>query len=616
MAGRSDTVGEAQARRLAEAVRLHQEGALARAARLYQDVLKRTPGNADALHLLGLVRHQEGRHADALRLIDQAIAHNSRAAAYHNSAGVVLLALERPADAEEAFEAALVRNPHYAEAHNNLGNARQEQGRARDALACYNQAITLRPTDAAAHTNLGRALLALRRPAEACAALRQAVALKPAYAKAWLALGEGLSELGQREDAEAALRKACSLVADDAGNWAALAAHLERSGRLEDALRAAETALGLEPANIRAAVAAARCERRLGRPGDGLTRLQRLEATAPGPAARAHLLFEKAALSDRLGAYREALAYYGEANRLTLATPEARGVERDACPRLIRKLMARFSADWTAGWSKPAPPDPRAPIFLVGFPRSGTTLLDQILDAHPALSTLSEKDPLDWVRAEVTRLPGGYPDALAALPAETIAALRERYFARVEEHLGAPPAGRLVDKMPLNIIDAGLIFRLFADAKVIVALRHPCDVVLSCFMQAFVPNETMIHFTSLEGAARFYVDVMTLWRRYARVLALDVVALRYEDLVADFEGQTRRVLAFLRLPWNNAVLAYAQRAKERTIATPSYHQVVQPIYSASVGRWHHYREAFAPVLPVLRPLIEAFGYTADDDDPR
>lgn len=613
MAGPAPPPKDAPARRLAEAVRLHQAGALAAAAGLYQEILAVAPAHADALHLLGLVRHQQHHHAEALRLIDAAIAQNARQAAYHNSAGVVLLALGRPVDAENAFAAALTHAPRYAEAHNNLGNALQEQGRAFDALARYERALALKPDDAATHANRGRALMALRRPAEACTALRHAVALKPGYARAWRALGEALGELGARDEADAALREACRLAADDGENWAALAAHLERAGRLDDALAAADAALARDPANIRAGVAAARCLRRLARPEDALARLEPLDAAAQAPAARAHLLFEKAALCDRLGRYAEALAAYTEANRLTLAVPAARAIDREACPRLIRRLHARFTADWTAGWSKPAPPDPRAPVFLIGFPRSGTTLLDQILDAHPALTTLSEKDPLDWVRAAVARLPGGYPDALARLSADAIGELRERYFARVAEHLGGAPAGRLVDKMPLNTIDAGLIFRLFADAKVILALRHPCDVVLSCFMQAFVPNETMIHFTSLDGTARFYAEVMALWRRYARVLAFEVITVRYEDLIADLEGESRRLLAALRLPWDARVLAYADRARERAIATPSYHQVVQPIYARSIGRWRHYRDAFAPLLPALRPSIEAFGYGVDAD---
>jgi hypothetical protein len=138
-------------------------------------------------------------------------------------------------------------------------------------------------------------------------------------------------------------------------------------------------------------------------------------------------------------------------------------------------------------------------------------------------------------------------------------------------------------------------------------------VVLSGFMQAFKPNAAMVHFENLADTAGFYASVMGLWRQYAEVLPLDVLTTRYEDLVADFEGETRRILAFLGLPWDDSVLAYAERAKTRAVATPSYHQVVQPIYARSVGRWRNYREQMSEVLPLLRPLVDAFGYQMEED---
>jgi hypothetical protein len=159
----------------------------------------------------------------------------------------------------------------------------------------------------------------------------------------------------------------------------------------------------------------------------------------------------------------------------------------------------------------------------------------------------------------------------------------------------------------------GLIYRLFPRAKILLALRHPCDVVLSGFMQAFKPNAAMVHFGDLADTARFYASVMGLWRRYAEVLPLEVLTTRYEDLVTDFEAETRRILAFLELPWDDSVLTYAERAKSRAIATPSYHQVVQPIYARSVGRWRNYREQMADVLPLLRPFVDVFGYRIEED---
>jgi hypothetical protein len=252
-------------------------------------------------------------------------------------------------------------------------------------------------------------------------------------------------------------------------------------------------------------------------------------------------------------------------------------------------------------------------VFLIGFPRSGTTLLDQILDAHPALHTMEEKPAIDIVKQAVERLTGGYPDALASLTAEDTVKLRRVYFAEVARFMGGVPQGILVDKMPLNTIEVGLIHRLFPRARILLALRHPCDVVLSGFMQAFKPNAAMVHFGDLADTARFYASVMGLWRRYAEVLPLEVLTTRYEDLVTDFEAETRRILAFLELPWDDSVLTYAERAKSRAIATPSYHQVVQPIYARSVGRWRNYREQMADVLPLLRPFVDVFGYRIEED---
>jgi hypothetical protein len=234
-----------------------------------------------------------------------------------------------------------------------------------------------------------------------------------------------------------------------------------------------------------------------------------------------------------------------------------------------------------------------------------------MLDAHPAVKTLEEKDAIDVVRRRIHAMPGGYPDALATLSAGELADLRGLYWAEVAGHLGGAAASALlVDKMPLNSIEAGLIHRLFPRARFLLALRHPADVVLSNFMQAFKPNAAMVQFGSLAAAARFYAGVMALWQQYRRVLPLSVLTVRYEDLIADVEGETRRILAFLDLPWSADVLAYRERAEARPIATPSYHQVVEPVYRRAVGRWRNYRPFFeeADALSPLAPFIAAFGY--------
>lgn len=614
---RRPSIAAPQARELArllqDGVRFHQEGRWQRADACYRRILALDPHQPDALHLAGLIAHQQGDATAAEELIRRAIAAQPTRAAYVNSLGVVLLERGDATAASEAFQQALALDPGYPEALNNLGNACQQRRAWTAAIDSYRRAIALRPEYAEAHANLGRALHMADRPPDAVRAFERALRIRPGYAKAERWLGDSLADLARRTEAEAAYARALAIDPTDSECLAALAALQERSNQLAAAVASADAALAIDPRNIRALLAAARAERRLGRTEAALARLASAPAEATlDPEEAALLAFERGMALDRDGDYPAAYAAFVHSNALMdVAWPMAEA-DRAFFPRLIDRLGQRFTADWLAGWTPP-PPDPApAPVFLIGFPRSGTTLLDQILDAHPGLATLEEKDAIDVIRRAVDALPGGYPDALASLDAATIIRLRKRYRDEVRRHMGGEPNGRIVDKMPLNTIDVGLIVCLFPDARFLLALRHPCDVVLSGFIQAFKPNAAMVHFGSLDGAARFYAQVMGLWQHYVRVLAPAALPVRYEDLVADLEGQTRRILDFLDLPWDDAVLGYRERAKTRSIATPSYHQVVEPIYRRSVNRWHNYAAAFEPLLPILAPFIEAFGYGATD----
>ncbi len=472
-----------------------------------------------------------------------------------------------------------------------------------------------RPEYAEAWCNRGRTLHLLDRADQAVESLRRAMALRPDWAKALRYLGDALGQQGERDEAERCYRRALALDPADGETHAALAALLERANRLEEALAVAQEALRRNAGDVRAAVTAARVERRLGRARGGVApagRTRRPSAptrrAAPTPPSNEGRVF------DRLGDYGRAYQAYVEGNALLADTSAARRHRPTVLPGADRASRPSVHARVGRNRGRRRPPGERPdPIFLIGFPRSGTTLLDQILDAHPALSTMEEKDAVDQVRRKVEQFPGGYPDALADLDPDAIRVLRGTYFAEVDRHLGDLGGRTPVDKMPLNTIDAGLIHRLFPRARILLALRHPCDVVLSGFMQAMKPNAAMVLFDSLASTARFYAQVMGLWLRYREVLPLSVLTVRYEDLVADLPGETRRILEFLGLPWDDAVLNYAEHARTRAIATPSYHQVVQPIYRRSVGRWRNYAFAFEDVLPVLQPFIDAFGYAREPD---
>ena len=249
------------------------------------------------------------------------------------------------------------------------------------------------------------------------------------------------------------------------------------------------------------------------------------------------------------------------------------------------------------------------PVFVIGFPRSGTTLLDTLLRGHPAIRVAEESNA---VSAMVNRLSGQSDERL-----ETLADLRDRdtdnirktYFDALARH-AKPDNGVLpIDRFALNTVYAGEIHRIFPDARFILMLRHPADCVLSCFMQTFYETPANACFFTLEDSAHLYDRVFGLWRQYTGLLPLNVLQVKYEDLVTDAETTCRRILDFLDMPWHPGILEHERTARERPlIGTASYNQVTRPLYTEAQGHWRRYRAEMKPVLPALEPWISYFGY--------
>ncbi|HEX5262505.1 MAG TPA: sulfotransferase, partial [Phenylobacterium sp.] len=266
------------------------------------------------------------------------------------------------------------------------------------------------------------------------------------------------------------------------------------------------------------------------------------------------------------------------------------------------------AASWTA---KPGPLGAGATghAFLLGFPRSGTTLLEQVLASHPGVETLEERDTL----ADATAI-YGRPEALSGLatasPSE-LSRLREAYWRRVELE-GARPTGKLfVDKHPLKTLRLPLIAKLFPDARILFARRDPRDVILSCYRRRFGMNASMYELLTLEGAAGFYDAAMQLGERLGKDFALASLVVRHESLVEDFDSVVREVCAFLDLPFTAAMRDFSDQIHKRGVATPSAAQLARGLNPEGIGAWRRYAEQMASVLPALRPWVEEFGYPAD-----
>ncbi len=337
---------------------------------------------------------------------------------------------------------------------------------------------------------------------------------------------------------------------------------------------------------------------------DGLAALEpALRSPSLVQSAEAEVLAGQ--LLDRLGRYDEAFQRVADGKR---RAAQATGLDVAAPPAYLREIaLARGLLGPGLAAVRPAEGSD-APAFLVGFPRSGTTLLEQVLDGHPAIQTLDEAPAVTAMANAFMALADGGAD-LGSLSGAQVEELRGIYFAAAERRATLRPGALLVDKLPLNLIWAPLIWRVFPEARFILALRHPMDCCLSCFMQPFSMNSAMASFVTVEGAAQVYAAAMQAWRDAAAALPLAVHTVRYEAVVNDLAGEAAGVLEFLGLEWDAGVLTPDATARAKPIvSTPSYQQVARPIYRQSVDRWRRYEARLAGVAPILEPFVAWAGY--------
>jgi tetratricopeptide (TPR) repeat protein len=492
-----------------------------------------------------------------------------------------------------------------------LGAIRVENGDPAGGIAYLERARALMPGHVHVLVNLGVAYWTVGRLQEARTALEAALKLDRHLPVAHNNLGNVLLDLGDRDGAGKEYERALVTQPNYADAIAGLARIAEEAHRLDDARRLSEKALGLAPQNMSAFLTRSRVALR---DGDAATAAAALEnMLRNGSPTTTNRIVGEGCLAeayDKLGRIDEAFAAFSRANELQFSQ-HAQAFAQDRgpmAPETVKRLSEFVAAADVSTWRNAPPVSQPAPVFLIGFPRSGTTLLDQILASHPRVTTLEERDSLADASKELIRADAGF-ERWADLPDADIERLRSHYWQQVANGLsGAPLKDVFVDKLPLNAIYLPLIHRLFPSAKIILAVRDPRDVVLSCFQQRFGMNAAMFQLLRLGSAVAYYDAVMTLVATCRAKLPLNLHVLKYEALIGDFDSEVRALLAFLQLEWDDAVRDYATTAKTRMIGTPSAAQVVQPIYRSAQGKWHKYRRFLEPHLPMLEPWVRAFDY--------
>ena len=570
------------------------------ALRAYDSALSFRPNCAKTLNNQGNALFSLGRVHDALANYEKALALTPQSAEIHNSRGNALRTLKRFEEALDSYRIALGLAPGNAKAHNNLANALMDLGRPADALASYDAALSLKPDYVLAYCNRAQALIELRRPAEALASCDQAIALDRDCVEAHNGRGDALFRLNREEEALASYDRAISLQPQGALAHNNKGLVLLQLGRVAEGRALLEAAIDLAPQRAQFFHNLARAKRF--EPND--PSIQAMEAltleTSPvdaGERIHAHFALGKA--------YADAGDYSRSFHHLSLGNAAKRrqsdydeaqvlGILQRTQSAYTRQLMDRHH-----GQGEISP----IPVFIVGMPRSGTTLVEQILACHHEVHGAGEINDFEMTVAELGGAAGQAlvsPEAVAQISGDQLRQIGANYVRRVRA--AAPRARRIINKLTENFRLAGLIALALPGARIVHVKRDPADTCLSCFSTLFTENIPYAY--DLAELGRYYRGYETLMDHWRSVLPqgtmLDVL---YEEVVADLEGQARRIVGHCGLDWDARCLDFHHL--ERSVRTASFAQVRRPLYDSSVGRWRKYQAFLGPLLASLDPDVPA-----------
>ncbi len=502
-----------------------------------------------------------------------------------------LAAAGRAEEAAAALEAILSRDPVHAQARARQGAQRPAGGDYAAAARCFHRLAGLKPGRAEAWAGLGAALQMAGDLGAARKAYEQALAVDPAHPDALYNLGTALQGLRKTDEAEVLFRRALEAKPDHAGAVSGLATLLDRRGRYADALQLLEPFLAGGGGDPELVITAAQVLRHLGRAGEGIGMVrERLGGRNLPRSAQQRLAFQLGDLFDAEGRHDEAFAAYRQGNRM-------KPVRFDPCE--FRSDVNSLKRVFAAGWQDRLPrldETSERPVFIVGMPRSGTSLAEQIIAAHPQAAGAGELTDLPQLAMAFGS--GRFPDNLAGAGLADLRAAANDYLARLDRT--DPRADRVTDKTPANYLFLGVIEMLFPRARIIHCVRHPLDTGLSCYFQNFAGQGIPFSYDLGDIAAHYngYLETMAHWREVSRLSTFPLV---YEELATGQESVTRALLEFLGLPWSPACLEF--HTQDRLVSTASHAQVRRPMYRRSVGRHRDY-EAH------LRELAEGIDWAA------
>lgn len=584
---------------------LQGQGRLDEAIAAFSRATQSKPDYAEAHFKLGMALRSKGRLDEAIAAYSKAIELKPDLPDAHNNLANVLRDKRLLDEAIAEYTKAVQLNPNDFVAQLNLGNSLSQKARIPEAVVAYQRAIQLKPDHFEAHNKLGLTLANMQRFDEALEAHRRALALRPDDARGHETLGETLLVKHDMAEAAASFRRALALSPASASTWNGLGVALQALGEFEEASDCFRRGLAISPDKPffhKNLVTTS------GQEADEMEiqRLRRLLHQSDLPLLdRVDAGFALGKLLDDSDRFDDAFASFAQVNELLKQTPATaeESFDADKLHRGVDQMMRGFSTQFFAQVPKCGETS-ELPVFIVGMPRSGTTLVEQIAASHPAIFGAGELKDIARISLQLAsaKRPSEYGSADEKNPAvlrrvcdtESIANASREHLQYLRSLAGT--ALRVTDKMPGNVFHLALIALLFPAARVIFCRRDARDTCLSCYFQRFA-NRGLRYTYDLADCGRQWLETDRLMNHWLKVLPLRMLEIHYEEMVADQEGQSRRLIDFLGLPWDPACLEFHKT--KRPVVTASVWQVRQPIYTRSVGRWRHYERHLGPLLDVL-----------------
>ncbi len=577
--------------------------------KLYQLALEIEPKNIQVLNNLGITYKNVNNYKKAKISFEKAISLKPNFVEAYNNLALTLKEEKKLEDAIKLLKKAVSINPNYFEGFYNMGNILTSLGQFKMAIENYEKVIKIKPNHFGAYNNKGATYNISKEYQKAYQSIKKAIEINPNVADAFNNLGTAELNLENERDAINSYNKAIKIDPKLVIGYSNLCSLYEKSNNIEMIqktlnLAKKENLQNYDEIKFRSGQLASR-------KSEYKVSISFLESIDDDKISNKMKIDKYALLGkdyDKTQKYRKAFLNFQKANSLTKLSLEYKLYNPKKYQNEISELIESYSKHKIINWKNNHLEGEINPVFLIGFPRSGTTLLDNILSSHSKIITLEEKPMVAKMKKYLNKI--ATYENLYELSDNELSKLQNIYFKELKKHIDLRESrGKVfIDKLPLNIIDLGLILRVFPKAKFILSIRDPNDCVLSCFMQTFNLNDAMANFLDLKDSANLYDLSMRLFEIYNNIFNLDCHLIKYEDLVVSLKEETSKLLASLNLDWNDEIFNYQNVALSRKINTPSYNQVIEKLYTRALGRWKNYKTEMKDVLPILEFWTKKWQY--------